>query len=188
MLVIGGNDFVALDFAAGFFLELASFHLDADILNLLAIQGVFADTEFETVVLRRIVACRHFYPAIDVEMKQRKIEQRRGTNTDIVNLQPGRRQACDNGLCVRIGGRAAITPHRHPFAAPFGDDRAMHLAQEQREFFVEILFRQTPDVVLTKYRRIHFVLRFISRCANLAASRIASFMLDSSAFPLPAMS
>src|SRR5678816_3922851 len=98
MPVIGGNDFIALNFAAGLFLKLAAFHLDADILNLLAIQGVFANTEFETVVLRRIVARRHFYPAIDVEMKQRKIKQRSGTNTDIVNLQPRRRQACDNSL------------------------------------------------------------------------------------------
>src|SRR5678816_1183669 len=106
MAVIGGNDLVALNFAVGLFLELASFHLDADILNLLAIQGVFANTEFETVVLRRIVACRYLYSAIDVEMKQRKIEQRRGTNTDIVDLQTRRRQACDNGLCIRLGGRA----------------------------------------------------------------------------------
>src|SRR4029077_19703282 len=170
MLVIGRNDFVALNFAASFFLELISFHLDADILNLLAIQGVFANTEFETVVLRRIVACRPFYPAIGVEMKQRKIEQRRGTNADIVTLQPRRCQASNDSLCIRIRGCTAIAPHRHPFAAPFGDDRAMHLAEEQREFYVEILFRQTPNIVLTKNRRINFVLGSLLCWAILPAT------------------
>ena len=62
------------------------------------------------------------------------------------------------------------------------------LPRSSANCFVEILLRQTPDVVLTKYRRVHFVLRFIRCCANLAANRIAAFMLDSSAFPLPAMS
>src|SRR5262249_21682197 len=128
MPVIGGNDFITLNCAAGFFLKLAAFHFGADILNLLAIQGVLANTEFEAVILRRIVARRHFYPAIDVEMKQRKIEERPGTDTDIVNVEPGRCQACNDGLCVTIRGYTAIASHGDPPATSFGDDCAMHLA------------------------------------------------------------
>jgi hypothetical protein len=64
----------------------------------------------------------------------------------------------------------------------------MHFSQQQREFFVEILFRKSTDVVLAKYRRIHWVVRFLLCLASLAANRIASFILDSSARPFPAMS
>ena len=88
MPMIRRDDFVALHFTAGFLFKLISFHLASDVLDLLAIQGFFANAEFEAVVFRWIVARRHFYPAVHIEMKQRKIEQRRRANADVVNLQP----------------------------------------------------------------------------------------------------
>src|SRR5207247_11244566 len=90
--MIRRDDFVALHFTAGFLFKLISFHLASDVLDLLAIQGFFANAEFEAVVFRWIVARRHFYPAVHVGMKHSKIAQRRRRRAYVDTMQPDR---CD---------------------------------------------------------------------------------------------
>src|SRR5215467_174038 len=88
MFMIRWNDFVAFYFTADFFFKLAPLHFAPDILNLFAIKRVFANAQFKAVILGGVVAGGHLYTAIHVDMEQRKVHERRGTNTDVVTCRP----------------------------------------------------------------------------------------------------
>src|SRR4249920_1312190 len=96
MLVIGRNDFKMLYRTARALANFTALHHAANLLNLLAVERVFAPTNFKAVVLWRIVAGGDLNTAVDIEMKQRKIEQRRRTHADIVNLQARRHKTGDH--------------------------------------------------------------------------------------------
>src|SRR6185295_7687773 len=188
MLVISRNDFKTLDCAAWALKKFTALHLATDLLDLLSVERVFALANFKTVVLRRIVAGSDLNAAVDIEMKQGKIEQWRRAHADIVDLQAGRDESGDHRLGIKIRCRPAVAPHSHTGAALIGDGRAMHLAEQQRELLVKIDFGQTANVIFAKHDRIHL---FLSRefCrAKRAARTIASVILESSALSLPAIS
>ena len=186
--MVGRHDLVAFQPSARLLAEIVPFHPGADLLDLLAIKGVLAEANLEAVVFGWVMARGNLNPAVDIEMKQRKIEQRRGTNAVIVDMQTRRNHAVDNRLGIRIGGRAAVAPDSDPLAAPGCDGRAVHLAEQQRKLLVEIFFRQAADVVFAKDGRVHRCFRRERWRASRAAKRIASFMLVASALPVPAMS
>src|SRR5229473_3445154 len=127
------------------------------------------------------MACCHFYPAVNVEMEQRKVQKRRGTNTNVVNMQPSRCQPRNDRFRVRIGGRAAISPYRDSLAALVADNSSVHFSQQQSKLLIKILLRQPTNVILAKNSRVHSLLRLLFCNASRAASRIAFFILVSSA-------
>ena len=101
-LVIRRHDFIALHLTARLFPILVSFHLGANFLDLLAVERVLAETDLKAVVFGRIVAGRDLNPAVDFEMEQRKIEQRAGTNADVVNVKSGASHAGNDRFGVRV--------------------------------------------------------------------------------------
>ena len=60
--------------------------------------------------------------------------------------------------------------------------------EEPGKALVKVLFCQAPNIILAKDSWVHCSLPLFFCRANLAAKRIASFMLESSALSLPAMS
>src|SRR5690348_7626669 len=57
-----------------------------------------ADTDFEAVVLRRIVTAGDHDAAVDRQVEERKVEQRRGTDADIDDIQPACQESLDEGI------------------------------------------------------------------------------------------
>src|SRR5574341_2059685 len=76
IIMIGRYDFIAFDLAAGFFAELAAFHLGPDLLNLLTEKRVLAEAQLEAVVLGGVVARGYLNAAVHVEMEKRKVKER----------------------------------------------------------------------------------------------------------------
>ena len=134
------------------------------------------------------MAGRNFHPSIQIEMKKREIEQRGGTNTDVVDMQAGREETLNHRLCVAVGREAAIPSHGDASPTFIGDDRPMNLTEEPGKVPIKVLLRQTANVILAKDRWVHCFPYLLFCRANLAAKRIASFMLEPSALSFPAMS
>ena len=163
-------------------------HPDPEVLDLRTVERLLADADLETVILRRIVTGGNLHPAVKIEMKKGKIEERSRTNTDIVDLKSGREKSLHHRLRVTIGCEAAIPSHGDSSPSVLSDDGPMNLAEEPGKVFVKIFFRQATDVIFPKNSRIHAFLHIFFRRANRAAKRIASLMLVPSARPFPAMS
>src|SRR6185436_16149139 len=96
MLMIGRRDLVALRLPARFLAEVAPLHARANFLNLRAVKGVFAETNFKSVVIGWIVTRGHLDAAVEVQVKERKIEQRRRAYADVVDTQPRRDHTGDH--------------------------------------------------------------------------------------------
>src|SRR5215470_6963144 len=111
--MIRWNDFVAFLLAAGFLNVLVSLHFHADLLDLLAVQRLFAETDFKAIVFGGIVARRNLNTAVDIEVKKRKIKQWRRANADVIHVQPRRSQSFDHRLGIGIGRGPAVTSYGH---------------------------------------------------------------------------
>src|ERR1051326_6733979 len=130
MLVIRRNDRVALALAAGIFLELLALHTLAQVLDLRAVERIFAHADFEAVVLGGVVARGDHHAAVDVEMKEREVEQRRRADADIVDAKAGGEESLDHSFGVRIGGRAAVAADGN---APRSEE---HTSELQSHYFI----------------------------------------------------
>src|SRR3989304_1485001 len=152
-------------------------HPDPEVLNLRTVDRLLADADLETVILRRIVTGGNLHPAVKIEMKKGKIEERRRTNTDIVDLKSGREKSLHHRLRVTIGREAAIPSHSDSSPSVLSDDGSVNLAETPRKILIKVLFRQATNVILAKNRWIHALPHPLFRRANSAARRIASLML-----------
>ena len=170
------------------FAEFATLHLAADLLNPLAVERVFALANFKAVVLRRIVAGGDLNAAVDIEMKQGKIEQRRRTNAD------DRKPAGPPTPC-----RQSPLRHKHPKSPGSRAPRSLACRPDRRwrchapcraatQTPGQNRFRLGRECRIRETRRVHLFLRPEFCRAKRAARRIASFMLVSSALSLPAIS
>jgi hypothetical protein len=78
--------------------------------------------------------------AVEIEMKQGKIEQRRRANADVVNLQARRHKPGDHRFGISIRGGTTVASHSDTSPAVVGDGRAVHFAEQQGKIFVEVDF------------------------------------------------
>ena len=76
----------------------AGLHDRFQLLDAFAVQRFFTKTEFEAIVLGGIMTPRDHHAAIDLEMEERKIEDRRGDDSDIDHIQAACGKATDQPI------------------------------------------------------------------------------------------
>ena len=127
MLLVRRDNGIGLAPAAGPRLKIFSLDPAPKLLKPGAVNGFLAGADFETVVFRRIVAGRHLYSPIEIEVKKRKVKHGGRTNTDIIDLETGGLEPVHDRLGVAFRSGAAVPPYRHPLSAFFGHGAPVHL-------------------------------------------------------------
>ena len=149
VVLVDGHDGAALDRPAAR-LQLAGLEAPAQVLDLLAVEGLLAEAELEAVVVRRVVAAGHLDAAVQVPMEEREVHERCGADADVEHLEAGRRDARGHRGRVAIGGEATVAAYRHHAPAGLGGEGAEGVAQAAREVGVEVPLGDAADVVFAE--------------------------------------
>src|SRR6185437_13339553 len=119
----------------------------------MAVYRVAAHADFEAVVVGRIVRARDHDCAIEIEVKEAEISERRRTNADADDIEPASAKSAHEPRGVIIARESAIPSHGDSKMRPAGDGFSaadisrIGQAEKLREIGVEILAGDSADVV-----------------------------------------
>ena len=86
----------------------ARFDQPAQRLDLGAVDGRAADADLEAVVLGRVVAAGDLDGAVEVEVEEREVGDRRRADAEVDDVEAGLEQALAERRGVGVGGEAAV--------------------------------------------------------------------------------
>src|SRR3569832_1283430 len=123
-----------------------------ELLDIRAEEGLPSAAELEAVELRRIVAGGDHDPAVNLQLEEREVEDRRRTGADIDHIDSGGEEARQKRFAKRGAAEPDIVTERDLPAARLKDQRAERLSEHNGNFFRERGPVNAPDIVFSEYR------------------------------------
>src|SRR5262249_45164483 len=126
----------------------------AQSLDLLAVQGLWADAELEAVVVGRVVAAGHLHTAAESPVPDREVDQWCRTHAEVRHVHARAGDSFAQGGGVPVGGEPAVTPDAEKRRALLGRHGRECTPEQPGEVGVEVALRDAADVVFAEDRRI----------------------------------
>ena len=132
------------------------FHESAKLLDLVTVDRVFSHAGLESVVVARVVRARDHDAAVQVEVKDAEVSERRRADAEADDIEAALAHAADQRVRVAVAREPAVAAHGDGEALTGGHRRALGdvhrigLAQAFGKLGREIAAGDAADVVLTK--------------------------------------
>ena len=127
------------------------------LLDLIAVDRIRADADFEAVEIRRVMASCDHDAAIGLKMANGEIEHGSGAKSDVDHIHTGGSDTPADDLMIRLRAETAIPSQGHlpdAMTCCMGADRP---AQKIDKVGIQVSVHYTPDVILAKDFRVHFI-------------------------------